>query len=187
MKKQKKGILGKIASPILSYKRYWSYYSSTSRNLIPLLNKNNFSELTKTFMDVKSPKKTFQESMQREGIVEEDLPKIYNRLRKFLWISLVFDSYLFYMVFKYIISKTAIIPFLYTFTVLAPLLISGLFYFLCSWMMWKIRNKMDIEPMKYIKIIKKFPYQLYPFIGFKEKMSSRYGKNWNKKRSKNDI
>lgn len=181
MEKQKKGILRKIASPILSYKRYWSYYSSTSRNLIPLINKDKISELKKTFLEVSPPKKTFQESMQREGIIDEDLPKIHNKLKIFLWVSIIIDIYLLFMIYQYMTKDTALAPILYSLTVIAPLILSNLFYFICSWMMWKIRNKMDVEPKKYLLIIKKFPYQLSPFIKIKDKMSKRYGKNWNKK------
>lgn len=181
MEKQKTGIFKKvIINPILSYRKYWTYYSSTSKNLIPLINRDKMSELKKTFLEVRPPKKTFQESMQREGIIDEDLPQIYFKLKIFLWASIVINLYLVYMVYQYITKDTAIMPILYSLTVIAPFILSNLFYFVCSWMMWKIRNKMDIDPKKYLMIIKKYPYQLSPFIAFKDKMVTRYGKKWNK-------
>lgn len=166
------------------YVKYFSYRPSTFKIIDKkFIGISEIKELYKTLKSGKTANYTYEQSLQKEGIVEEDLPEIYKKFKTATCIMLILSIYpvlnistVLYRFFKGEIFTYGFLPTL--FPGIAALIIIFFFYMLMSWFKWKIRNKMLLAPIDFIKISLKYPKELLPNKKITESMDNSYDKNW---------
>ena len=168
------------------YKQFFKYRPSTPLLLGKKIKIKDIKELKKTFNELKPPKVKFEHAMQREGILESDLPSSHKKYNFILSFLFFISFYPIILSTKALIHKLQGGEFTFGFipSLLTPLfflVFTTLFYFFYSWIQWRIRNRMLITPLDYIKVIKTYPFEVLPMTPFNATMSKRYGIDWKQK------
>lgn len=168
------------------YAYYFKFKSDTSSLTGKKIKVSDMQEISETFGSLTPPKISFERAMQLEGILDSDLPKSHKMYDFILSGLMAVSTYPIYLSIKSVIHKINGGEFFLGFfpsfaTPLLFIVFTMMFYYMYSWLQWRIRNRMLITPNDFFRIIRAYPLEALPFNDFNDTMKSKYGKDWKKK------
>lgn len=169
------------------YRRYFMYKPSTNKIIGKKITPKDLKELFTTYTTLKEPRKSFKRAMEVEGVVESDLVKAHSRYT-YIQIGIIIAFFIpLYHFFKVVDHKLSGGDFTLGFlpSVFPPIVsifFLMFFYVYFSWIQWRIRNKCLATHRRFMKIIFKYPSELFPMQEYEDTMENKYGEDWENKK-----